>query len=169
MIPYLVSTQITAGPSRFLFTLIDSTNDVLAAADVPVTAAFYDLAADAETPVATVDAVFLDPGNGRGLYRTAVDFTCAGEWGVVVDRALPAPLPSGAPSGAVASPATVSVTSRVIFEVRPAGTVPAIGAPAPESDSPTGPRPEQDREDLDRRRPGPRLLSRDDRPGGHVR
>ena len=90
-----------------------------------------------------MDAVFLDPGNGRGLYRTAVDLTCSGEWGVVVTAQLPAPLPSGAPSGAVASPATVSVTSRVIFEVQPAGTVPAIGAKAPESDSPVGTTPDE--------------------------
>lgn len=136
MIPYLVSTQIVAGPSRFLFTLIDSSNQVLAAADVPVTVAFYDLAGDPETPAATTTASYLDPGTGRGLYRTNVDFTCAGEWGVVVTAELPAPLPSGAPSGAVASPATVTVTSRVIFEVMPAGSVPSIGAMAPESDSP---------------------------------
>jgi hypothetical protein len=136
MIPYLVSTQITAGPSRFLFTLIDSSNQVLAAADVPVTADFYNLAVDPERPVASTTASYLDPGTGRGLYRTNVDFTCAGEWGVVVTAELPAPLPSGAPSGAVASPATQTVTSRVIFQVAPAGTVPAIGAPAPESDSP---------------------------------
>lgn len=136
MIPYLVSSQISAGPSRFLFTLIDSSNQVLAAPDVPVTVEFYNLAADPGTPAASATAAYLDPGNGRGLYRTTVDFTCAGEWGVVVTAQLPAPLPSGAPSGAVASPATMSVTSRVIFEVLPAGSVPSIGARAPESDSP---------------------------------
>ncbi len=136
MFPYLVSSQITVGPSRFLFTLIDSTNQVLAAPDVPVTVAFYNLAADPATPVSTTDAVFLDPGTGRGLYRASVDFTCAGDWGIVVIADLPTPLPSGAPSGAVASPARTPVRAQVVFEVRAAGTVPAIGAPAPRSDSP---------------------------------
>jgi len=127
MIPLLVSSQITAGPSRFLFSLIDSTNAVLAAADVPVTVAFFDLAADPATPVATVDGAYLDPGTGRGLYRASVDFRCTGEWGVVVTAGL----------------ASGEVTSRVIFEVAPSGTVPVIGAPAPRSDSPVGTTPEE--------------------------
>ena len=132
MIPLVVSSQNVVGPSRFLFSIIDSANRVLAAADVPVTAAFYNLAADPATPVAIVDATFLDPGNGtgRGLYRTDVDFTCSGEWGLVVTAQLPAA--SGGPG---ASP--TAVTSRVIFDVLPAGSVPAIGSPAPQSDSPT--------------------------------
>ncbi|MFN8620243.1 MAG: hypothetical protein U0869_05800 [Chloroflexota bacterium] len=131
MIPYIVSTQSVVGQSRFLFSLISSSNEVLAAADVPVTAEFYNLAADPATPVATIDAPYLDPGNGtgRGLYRTNVDFTCAGEWGLRVSAQLPAP--SGSPAGA--SPQ--AVTASVIFDVLPAGTVPAIGSAAPQSDS----------------------------------
>lgn len=127
LIPLLVSSQVTAGPSRFLFSLIDSQNAVLAAADVPVTVAFFDLAADPATPVATVEATFLDPGTGRGLYRAAVDFRCAGEWGMLVT--------AGLPEG--------QATSRVIFSVQPAGTVPAIGEAAPESDSPVASTPEE--------------------------
>lgn len=127
MIPYLVSTQVVAGPSRFLFTLIDSTNAVLAAKDVPVTAQFFDLAADPATPVATVDAVYLDPGTGRGLYRAPVELRCWGDWGLLVTATLP----------------TGEVSSRVLFSVLEAGSVPAIGAPAPESDSPVGTTPDE--------------------------
>lgn len=127
MIPLLVSSQVTAGPSRFLFTLIDSSNAVLAASDVRVTAAFFDLAADPATPVATVDAVFLDPGTGRGLYRAPVEFRCWGAWGLIVT----ATLPSG------------EVSSRVLFDVLEAGSVPDIGALAPQSDSPVGTTPDE--------------------------
>jgi hypothetical protein len=127
VIPLVVSSEVTAGPSRFLFSLIDSKNAILAAADVPVTAAFYDLAADPADPVATTDAVFLEPGNGRGLYRASVDFRCAGEWGLVVTAAFP----------------TGAVTSRVVFDVHPAGTIPAIGSQAPRSDSPVATTPDE--------------------------
>ena len=121
MIPLLVSSQVVAGPSRFLFSLIDSKNAILAAAGVPVTVSFYDLAADPATPLVTTDAIYLDPGNGRGLYRAPMDFRCWGDWGLAVT----ATLPSG------------TVTTKVQFAVQPSGTIPAIGAAAPQSDSPT--------------------------------
>jgi hypothetical protein len=120
LIPYIISSQAFGGTNRFLFTLIDSQNASLAAADVPVTARFYDLAADPASPVATVEASYLDPGaNARGSYRALVDFRCAGDWGLEVV--------AGLPSG--------ETTSKVMFTVLPYGTYPAVGARAIASDS----------------------------------
>ncbi|MFO1538836.1 MAG: TlpA family protein disulfide reductase [Chloroflexota bacterium] len=122
LIPYIVSTQLVAGPARILLTLLDSTNAILAAPDVPVTVALYDLVADPATPVATVDGAYLDPGTGRGLYRIAAELRCWGDWGMEVTAGLP-----GGP-----------VSARVITGVLPAGSTPRIGTPAPLSDSPVG-------------------------------
>jgi hypothetical protein len=68
----------------------------------------------------------MDLGLDRGLYRAAVDFPCSGEWGAEVT----AHLPGG------------DRVARVVFPVRPAGTTPAIGAPAPLSESPTADTPQ---------------------------
>lgn len=122
LIPYIVSTQVVAGPARILLTLLDSTNAILAAPDVPVTVAFHDLVADPATPVATVEGRYLDPGTGRGLYVVAADLRCWGDWGLEVTAGLP-----GGP-----------VSARVITGVLPAGSTPRIGMPAPLSDSPVG-------------------------------
>lgn len=127
MIPLIASSQIVAGPSRLLFTIIDSTNAVLAGPDVPVTAKVYDLAADPSTPIVSVEAPYLDPGTGRGLYRVAVDFSHEGDWGLEVNAIIDG----------------CAVASRAIFSVLEAGSVPAIGAPAPRSDNPVATTPEE--------------------------
>lgn len=120
-IPIIASSEVAVGPNRLVFTFVDDQNALLASADVPVTARFFDLAADPATPVHEVQATFLDPGTGRGLYRASVDLPCAGAWGAEFSVGLPAGV----------------TTPRTIFEVRPTSFTPAIGAPAPRSDSPT--------------------------------
>ncbi len=127
MIPYIVSSQIVTGPSRLLFSIIDSANNLLAGPDVPVVAKVYDLARDQTTPVVTAEAPYMDTGTGRGLYRVLVELGHAGDWGIEVDATI---------DGCV-------IASRAVFNVLEAGTVPAIGALAPRSDSPVGTTPEE--------------------------
>lgn len=127
LIPFIVSSQVVAGPARVLLTLVDSTGAVLAAPDVTAHAAFYDLAADPATPVAETDGRYLEAVPGRGLYSFAVELRCSGDWGIEVT--------AGLPGG--------SVTSKVMTSVLPAGTTPRIGSAAPRSQSPTGTTPEE--------------------------
>ena len=65
---------------------------------------------------------------GHGLYRTSVDFDCAGEWGAEVEADMP--------DGSVA-------TQRLRFTVLAEGSTPGIGEPAPRSDSLTAATPDE--------------------------
>jgi len=121
-LPVVQSSLLTVGPSRFLYTVVDSTYRQLAAPDVPSSIAFYALERDPDDPVATVEARYLSSGLGRGSYRAAVDLVCVGEWGAEVRFEMP--------DGS-------AVSERLRFQVHAAGSTPAIGAPAPRSDSPT--------------------------------
>ena len=56
------------------------------------------------------------------MYRASVDLDCAGEWGLELTARLA--------DGTTAS-------ERMRFEVHASGTTPAVGQPAPRSDSPT--------------------------------
>ena len=120
--PVVASSLVSVGPSRFLYNVLDEGYRQLAAPDVPSHVDFYALERDAETPAASVEASYLSSGLGRGLYRATVDFDCAGEWGAEISVALP--------DGSLAS-------ERLRFQVQPSGSTPAIGAPAPRSESPT--------------------------------
>ena len=122
VIPVIMSSLVSVGPSRFLFGLTDDTYRVLSSPDVSVVIDFYDLGDDAETPAQTATAAYLDTQLGRGLYRAGVDFHCAGEWGAEVTAELQ--------DGTVEE-------ARMRFTVHPQGTTPAIGEPAPRSESPT--------------------------------
>lgn len=122
LIPIPVSSELAVGPNRFLLNLIDQTNGSLVSADRPVELRFYDLANDPANPAATVAAEFLPIVDDRALYRAAVDFENAGDWGLE----------------AVTTEADGSHrTGRMIFGVRPTTTTPAIGAQAPPVDTPT--------------------------------
>lgn len=128
LIPIPVSSELTVGPNRLLVNLIDSANEPLAAADRPVELRLYDLATDPAAPKVTTPATYLPILEGRpGLYRAQVDFTRAGDWGLE----------------AIATEADGSKRiGRMVFSVRESGTTPAIGAPAPASDTPTAETPE---------------------------
>ena len=121
IIPEVVSTELAVGPNRFLMTIIDSKNNLVASASVPVDLRFYDLAKDPATAASSMQGTFLDSGNGLGLYRASVTFSCSGDWGVEV----------------IAHRSTGDGTARVVFQVEPQTTTPAIGAPAPHVDTPT--------------------------------
>jgi len=120
-IPLLVSSDLAVGPNRFLLTVIDSKNANIAAAGVPVSLDFYNLAANPNTPLVSANAVFYDNGAGKGLYRANVTFPCWGDWGVAVKVARP----SGTDS------------ARIIFDVEATSSTPSIGETAPAADTPT--------------------------------
>jgi hypothetical protein len=130
LLPLVVSSQVVAGPpTRFLYSISDPADPFVptASADVPTEVSFFALARDPATPVATVPGSFLDSGAGLGLYHLNVTFDCAGPWGLE--------LTAGLPDG--------PVSTRAIFDVLPSGSVPAIGAPAPRSQSLTATTPEE--------------------------
>jgi hypothetical protein len=123
IIPILVSSDLAKGPNRFLLSVADKDNRLIASPDVALDLRFYDLATDAQKPALETDADFLwVVENERGLYRTRLDFPRAGDWGVEV----------------VAHEAgQADRTARVVFPVREKGATPGIGAEAPTSETPT--------------------------------
>lgn len=124
--PILVSSELAVGANRFLFSLADAKNRIIAAPDTRVELAFYDLAASTDSATTTVEADFLGiPGVERGLYRAPVDFARDGDWGVEV-RAF-----------TEASGETTPEVARLVFPVAEKSATPAIGSAAPASDTPT--------------------------------
>jgi hypothetical protein len=123
IVPILVSSELAVGPNRFLFSLADADNRIIAAPEVGVALRFFELGASTERPAAEREGTFLAvDGIERGLYRAKVDFPRAGDWGVEVEANGP-----GVPE----------LTARVVFSVRQTSATPAIGAGAPASDTPT--------------------------------
>jgi hypothetical protein len=120
IIPLVVSSLVEAGPSRFLYSLTDAEYRILASPEVVTRVSFYALERDPETPVATLEGTFLDTLTGRGLYRVALDFDCAGEWGMELEATLA--------DGSTAS-------ERLRFRVHPDGPTVGVGEPAPRSES----------------------------------
>jgi hypothetical protein len=123
ILPIFVSSEILAGKNRFMFSLTDRSNQVIAAPDVPVTLEFYDVAADPEKVVLTADSTFLWAIEGeRGLYAASVAFPTAGRWGV----RFTATFPDGRKEQV-----------RADFDVAATGSTPAIGAEAVSVETPT--------------------------------
>jgi hypothetical protein len=124
IIPVLASSELAAGPNRFLFSLTDREGTLVAAPDVAVQLRFYDAAAaDPEAVVFESPARFLWAiEDVRGLYAAAADFPHAGRWGTRFD---------------VTFPDGRTETVRVDYDVRETSSTPAIGAPGPAVDTPT--------------------------------
>jgi hypothetical protein len=123
IVPILVSSELAVGPNRFLFSLADAENRIIASPEVGVALRFFDLAASTERPAIEREGLFLAvDGVERGLYRAKVDFPRAGDWGVQVEANGP-----GVPE----------LTARVMFSVAEKSATPAIGATAPASETPT--------------------------------
>ena len=124
IVPIIVSSERAVGRNRFLLSLADSENELIASPDLPVTLSFFDLTTAPDRPSsAAQDASFLWSVEGEaGLYRASVDFPCSGPWGAEV-TALPE---GGSPQ-----------TARVVFDVLPAGSTPPLEAPAPAAVTPT--------------------------------
>jgi hypothetical protein len=123
LIPVVVSTELVVGPNRLLVNLLDSATEPLADPDRRVDVQLYDLAADPGTPASSAQASYLPTIEGRpGLYRAQVELDRAGDWGLEVI--------AHEPDGGTR-------TGRMVFPVREQGSTPAIGAPAPSSETPT--------------------------------
>jgi hypothetical protein len=123
IIPILASSELAAGPNRFLFSLSDPEGVPLSSPEVTVRLRFYDDGADPEAVVFETEARFLWAIEGvRGLYAADVDFPNAGRWGTRFD----ATFPDGRQE-----------TVRADYDVWETTSTPAIGAPGPRVASPT--------------------------------
>jgi hypothetical protein len=123
LVPVLVSSELAVGKNRFLFTLVDTQNRLLAAPNVKAGVAFYDLGKNPEFPVSHADGRFIWSVEGeRGLYAAGVEFARSGEWGVEVTAT---------------QRGKQDRSARVVFSVQEKTSTPAIGAAAPASDTPT--------------------------------
>ena len=122
LVPLLVSSELAVGQNRFLFTLIDDQNRLIAAPEVEVDVRFFDLASDPDSPVTELTAGYLQVEEDRGLYRAAVEFSCSGTWGAELTARVPD---------------REQRQARVVFSVRPESSTPAIGAAVPATDTPT--------------------------------
>lgn len=123
MVPILVSSELAPGPNRFLFSIADRQNNLLAAPDVAVDLLFYDDEADKDAVAFESDSRFLWAVEGvRGLYVADVEFPSAGRWGTRFN----ATFPDG-----------TTQTVRADYDLLDAPVTPAIGAPAPSVDTPT--------------------------------
>lgn len=123
ILPLIISSELTKGPTRYLFSLTDRANKLIAAPDVKVHLEFYDVDTAENTVVFESDARFLWAIEGeRGLYATDVNYPDAGRWGT----RFTATLPDGS-----------TKTVRADYDVVETGSTVAIGAKAPSVQTPT--------------------------------
>ena len=122
-VPILVSAELGTGHERVLITLQDRAGRTLVAPDVTVDESFYELAASVDTPVNEVAGTFrwLIPDE-KAIYSAFTDFARAGDWGVEVTAH---------------QAGQADRTARITFSVRRTTLTPAIGGPAPATDTPT--------------------------------
>lgn len=123
ILPLLVNSEIVKGPNRFLFSLTDRQNKLVAAPDVEVHLLFYDVDTARDTVAFEADARFLWAIEGvQGLYVANVGFPDAGRWGT----RFQATFPDGQ-----------TKTVRAEYDVAESGSTPAIGAVVPSVETPT--------------------------------
>jgi hypothetical protein len=118
-----VSAELTCGPNRVLFGLIDAqSNAPIGGPDRTVKVAFYDLARDPAKPVSGGDAAFIWAiENVRGVYAVQADFSEAGVWGAEITTM------SGIGGEKI----------RMTFQVSPSSPVVRVGQKAPATKTPT--------------------------------
>ncbi len=116
----LASTDLAVGENRVVFALIRPGTGSIKDAQVDVQTFFL----SGSTPnqaVQTASAAFQTwPGGTSGVYRTKLDFDRAGEWGLGVVATLP-------------DGSSMNVGAKI--EVKQTSSTPAIGSPAPRSES----------------------------------
>ncbi len=127
LVPVILSSEAAVGHNRMLITALGSVGQSLAAEDLEVRLRFYDLDADVSSPSQEIVGSFhvlLDDAeeNPVGVYVALIDFSHAGDWGLEM----------------LASPAGGQERrSRRTFPVTETTTTPALGTPAPQTDTPT--------------------------------
>ncbi|MGH2753502.1 MAG: TlpA family protein disulfide reductase [Actinomycetota bacterium] len=121
--PIFISSEIVVGENRFLVGLLDENDAPIGDPDVKVDIAFFDLERSSEQPAFETDTRFtwIDEDAGRGVWVAYPEFSRAGNWGAEVRI----------------SGGGYDENVKGSFEVAAEGTTPAIGAPAPKSDTPT--------------------------------
>jgi hypothetical protein len=120
--PVFASSEIVVGDNRFLVGLLDENDAPIGSADISMHIEFFDLAKSETEAVFGKDLQFIEtiPGQ-RGLYMTEATFDSAGDWGAEV----------------TVTGDGLDESVDAAFEVAESATTPAIGAPAPPSDTPT--------------------------------
>jgi hypothetical protein len=121
--PVFVSSEIVAGPNRFLIGLLDSNDAPSGSPEIKVDVAFYDLEESSEDPVfeESTRFVWIVEKQDRGLYVAYPEFPHAGDWGAEV----------------TISGAGYDEQLRAGFQVADASTTPAVGDKVPASDTAT--------------------------------
>ncbi len=121
--PLIVSSELAKGPTRFLFSLTDPENELIAAPDVDVALEFYDTDRDPDAVVFEEEADFIWALEGeRGLYVANIDFPEAGRWGTRFN----ATFPDGR-----------TETVRADYDVLEDTRTPSIGEEVPSVETPT--------------------------------
>ena len=123
VVPLIVTNRIVCGDARIVFLFLDDRERVVSAPDRPVSVAFYNLARDPETPVATEEAEFVWAiPDERGMYTVTATLPEAGLWGVEF---------------VTSSPGGPEETIRMQVEVVDTTPTVRVGQPAPATDTPT--------------------------------
>jgi hypothetical protein len=120
--PVFASSEIVVGENRFLVGILNEDDAPIGSAGIEVSLDFYELLTSESEPVFSAETEYLEtvPGE-RGLYLALVTFPRAGKWGAevkIVGEGLDESVKAG-------------------FTVKKEGTTPAVGSPAPRSDTPT--------------------------------
>ncbi|HUP54407.1 MAG TPA: hypothetical protein VM408_02780, partial [Methylomirabilota bacterium] len=117
------SGSTACGPTRLMFSFLDSQNVPVGSPARTVDVALYDLGADPAKPVVSGTATFIWAIEPKvGVYVFDADFRTAGTWGAEFTTAVGGATPE---------------KIRLGFDVQPRSAVVAIGDPAPPSDTPT--------------------------------
>ncbi len=120
--PVFASSEIVVGENRFLVGILNEDDAPIGSPDIEVSLDFYEFLTSESEPVFSAETEFLEtvPGE-RGLYLALVTFPRAGKWGAdvkIVGKGLDESVKAG-------------------FTVKKSGATPAVGSPAPRSDTPT--------------------------------
>jgi hypothetical protein len=121
--PVFISSEVVVGSNRFLLGLLDKNDAPIGKPGIDVQVSFYDLAATGKqiTQTKNMDFIWSTPGQ-RGVYVTDASFGHAGKWGAEVSI----------------QGAGLDETVRASFDVAEDSVTPAVGDPAPKSETPTG-------------------------------
>jgi hypothetical protein len=120
--PVVVSSELVVGENRFLVGLLDEDDAPVADPAIELGVSFYDLNGAEPAIAGTTDLSFLWTLKPRqGLWAGEATFDRAGRWGAEI----------------AVKGGGYDETLRTAFDVAKEGSTPAIGAPAPASDTPT--------------------------------